>query len=249
MHLERLTHILEIVGQRGSANVADICAHSGLPKPTVYRLVKDLSEVGLLDPVARGQFAIGSRLKRMTQSDHSDAALLDVITPTLKATAAEFGAACFLARLRGNAVEIIHVETPETGVSYLHPGLGQRPLHACSCSKAVAAYSPQAFPPDQMVGRLRAYTEFTVTNPSDLAAEFATIRERGFAECVEELERGMCSIAAPLATTGLGATMSIGTTGSARVFTPTFRQKQGPRIKKIARDIGDCLGFGAQAAS
>ena len=28
----------------------------------------------------------------------------------------------------------------------------------------------------------------------DLEAEFDTIRKRGFAECVEEIERGMCSV-------------------------------------------------------
>ena len=139
MHLERLTFILEVVGQKGEATVAEICAHSDLPKPSAYRLVQDLVSVGLLEPVTRGTFSIGSRLKRITQSDHSDRALLEVIAPALKKAATQYGAAFFLSRLRGKSVEIIHVETPDTGVSYLHPGLGKRPLHACSCSKAVAA--------------------------------------------------------------------------------------------------------------
>jgi len=43
MHLERLIWILEIVGQKGEATVAEICAHSDLPKPTAYRLVQILS--------------------------------------------------------------------------------------------------------------------------------------------------------------------------------------------------------------
>ena len=53
-----------------------------------------------------------------------------------------------------------------------------------------------------MEGRLRAYTEFTLTNVNDLEAEFETIRKRGFAECVEEIERGLCSVAAPLRLAG-----------------------------------------------
>ncbi|MFZ9073931.1 MAG: helix-turn-helix domain-containing protein, partial [Paracoccaceae bacterium] len=136
MHLERLTFILEVVGQKGEATVTEICAHSDLPKPSAYRLVQDLVGVGLLEPVARGTFSIGSRLKRITQSDNHDRVLLDVIAPELKQAATHYGAAFFLSRLRGKSVEIIHVETPDTGVSYLHPGLGKRPLHACSCSKA-----------------------------------------------------------------------------------------------------------------
>jgi IclR family acetate operon transcriptional repressor len=243
MHLERLTMILEVVGQKGEATVADICAHSDLPKPSAYRLVQDLVGVGLLEPVARGTFAIGSRLKLITQSDHSDRALLEVIAPALKQAAAHFGTAFFLSRLRGKSVEIIHVETPDTGVSYLHPGLGKRPLHACSCSKAVAAFSPNLFLTSDMEGRLRAYTEFTLTNVKDLEAEFETIRKRGFAECVEEIERGICSVAAPLASTGPGATMSIGATGSVRVFTPSFREILGPQIAQLAGEISHSLGW------
>ena len=243
MHLERLVWILEIVGQKGEATVADICAHSDLPKPSAYRLVQDLVGVGLLEPVARGRFAIGVRLKQVTHDDQSDRALLELIGPALKQAAAEVGAAFFLSRLRGRSVEIIHVETPETGVSYLHPGLGKRPLHACSCSKAVAAFSPELFPSGDMEGRLRAYTEHTLTNVQDLEAEFETIRRQGYAECVEEIERGMCSVAAPLAPSGPGALMSIGATGSARVFTPEFREKLGSRITRLACELSAGLGW------
>ncbi len=245
MHLERVTTILEIVGQTGSATVAEICSHTDLPKPSAYRLVQDLVGVGLLEPIARGRFAIGARLKGITNSDHSDHSLVELIAPALKKAAAEVGATFFLSRLRGRSVEIMHVETPDTGVSFLHPGLGKRPLHACSCSKAVAAFSPELFITDEMEGRLRAYTEYTLTDVGDLKAEFETIRQRGFAECVEELERGMCSVAAPLASSGPGALMSIGATGSVRVFTPELREKLGPMIMQIAREVSVVLGLNA----
>ena len=79
----------------------------------------------------------------------------------------------------------------------------------------------------------------------DLEAEFDAIRKRGFAECVEEIERGMCSVAAPLSPNGPGSTMSIGATGSARVFTPAFREKLGPQICEITRDLSATLGWDA----
>ena len=243
MHLERLTLILEIVGQKGEATVADICSHSDLPKPSAYRLVQDLVGAGLLEPVARGRFAIGTRLKRITHSDQSDRVFLELMAPALKQAASEHGAAFFLSRLRGRAVEIIHVETPDTGVSYLHPGLGKRPLHACSCSKAVAAYSPELLLSQDLEGRLRAYTEFTLTRIEDLEAEFEVIRQRGYAECVEEIERGMCSVAAPLGQAGPGATMSIGAAGSTRVFTPAFRERIGEALTCLARDLSASLGW------
>ncbi|WP_135505801.1 IclR family transcriptional regulator [Roseovarius aestuariivivens] len=237
MHLERLTLILEIVGHKGEASVADICEHSDLPKASAYRLVQDLVRVGLLEPVVRGRFTLGIRLKRITQSDQSDEALIEQVAPTLRQAASRHGAAFFLSRLRGREVEIIHVETPDTGVSFLHPGLGKRPLHACSCSKAVAAFSPSLFDFEKLDGRLRAYTEFTITRVEDLQSELAAIRQRGYAECVEEIERGMASVAAPLSESGPGKAMSIGATGSVRVFTPDFRQNLGSQLTKLAREI------------
>jgi DNA-binding IclR family transcriptional regulator len=204
--------------------------------------VNDLTEAGLLDPVAKGQFAIGYRLKQITEADQSDQVLLETIAPVLRDAADTHGAAFFLSRLRGKAVEIIAVETPDTGVSFLHPGLGKRPLHACSCSKAVAAFSPTVA--DTIAGRLKAYTEFTHTDRAELAAEFELIRQRGYAECVEEIERGMCSVAAPLGPSWQAPTMSIGATGSVRVFTPAFRKKVGKELISMAIDLSERIGWG-----
>lgn len=247
MHLERMALILEIVGQKDEATVADICAHSELPKPTAYRLVNDLVESGLLDPVGKGRFAIGNRLKRITEADQSDQMLLETIAPALRQAATDHGATFFLSRLRGKAVEIIHVETPDTGVSFLHPGLGKRPLHACSCSKAVAAFSPAVA--STVSSRLKAYTEYTVTNVDDLKAEFELIRRRGYAECVEELERGMCSVAVPLQATGDAPDMSIGATGSIRVFTPTSRKNIGGELIALADQLAHRFGWAGHASA
>lgn len=243
MHLERLTLILEIVGQRGEATVTDICAHSELPKATAYRLVQDLVNSGLLEPVARGRFTVGTRLKRIVRADQSDHSLIERVAPSLRQSAATYGAAFFLSRLRGRAVEIIHVETPGNGVSFLHPGLGKRPLHACSCSKAIVAFSPDLLLSKHLEGQLKSYTEFTLTRLEDVTAELALIRQRGYAECVEEIERGMCSVAAPLSHDGPGATLSIGATGSTRVFSPAFRAKIGVAMVRIAQDIAASLNW------
>lgn len=249
MHLERLALILEIVGQKGHATVADICVQSDLPKPSAYRLVQDLVSAGLLDSPARGKFAIGTRLKRITLRDHSDLALLEVIAPVLARAASDHGAAFFLSRLRGRSVEIIHVETPRSGTSYLHPGLGKRPLHACSCSKVIAAFSPELLSVGELKGHLKAYTEYTLTCPDELEVEFDRIRRRGYAECVEEIERGICSVAAPFARTGPGKAISIGATGSSRLFTPAFRQETGQAVIELASSLSATFGWDQPASS
>ena len=198
--------------------------------------MQDLVGAGLLEPAARGRLSIGCACSVSPARPVRCGA--DRWSPRpFGRRQREHGAAFFLSRLRGRAVEIIHVETPDTGVSFLHPGLGKRPLHACSCAKAVAAVSPAQLGTAQLAGRLRAYTEATLTRPEDLEADLARVRKRGYAECVEEIERGMCSVAVPLGRTGPDASISIGATGSTRVFTPAFREWIGERLVDMARDL------------
>ncbi|WP_245882623.1 IclR family transcriptional regulator domain-containing protein [Yoonia sediminilitoris] len=182
-------------------------------------------------------------MRRITLSDYSDPALLEVIAPVLANAASAYGAAFFLSRLRGHWVEILHVATPETGVSYLHPGIGKRPLHACSCAKAIAAVSPELLSRDELKGQLRQYTEHTITNREDLAAELEAIRAKGYAECVEELERGISSVATTLTKTGAGSTVSIGATASVRVFTPATRNKIGKALSEMSQELSCALGW------
>lgn len=241
MHLDRLTSILEIVGQKAVASISEICRHTEIPKPTTYRLVQDLVSAGLLDPADRGQFVLGTRLRQITLRDQSDPALLETIAPILSSAAQRHGAAFFLSRLRGRSVEIIHVETPNNGVSYLHPGIGKRPLHACSCSKVIAAFSPKLLSKNDLTGQLKRYTENTIANLKELEAELAIIRSRGYAECIEELESGICSVATSLAQSGPGATLSIGVTASTRVLTAATRQTIGSNLQDMAREILESL--------
>lgn len=243
MYLERLTLILEIASQHSDVSVAELCDQAALPKATTYRLVQDLLGVGLLEQAGPGRFATGARLRRIGGSAGSDQSLLDICGPILAQAAKDHGSAFFLARLRGVSVEIIHVETPQTGVSFLHPGLGRRPLHACSCGKAIAAFSSEPGLVRALEGRLRAYTDATQTDTARITVALEETRRRGFAECVEEIERGMCSVAAPLAQHGPGTAFAVGATGSLRVFDPERRQAIGSALIEIADQVSDTLGW------
>ncbi|WP_421849682.1 IclR family transcriptional regulator [Oricola sp.] len=243
MHLDRLISILETVSMSGgTATASDICAATGYPKPSVYRLLQDLQKSGLLESPEKGAFRIGRRLHRISQLDRSDAEINVLVQPLLAEFADKYGAACFLARQRGHGVEISQVEVPRSGaVSFLHPGLGLRPMHACSCSKVIAAYGNEALRREAAEGHLKQFTEHTHTDAEALLDEFRKIQEKGYGECVEELELGICSVAAPVRLPEAGVSMSVGVTGSLRVFTETFRRQVGPALIGLAQDVEERL--------
>ncbi len=244
MHLDRLLSILEMVAVAGRPIVAaDICKSINLPRPTCYRLLQTLIKHKLIEDVEdTSRFIIGERLIRMALLGKSDVDVRRVSATLLKTAAVKFGETVFLARFRNGVVEIIHVETPDDpNQDYIHPGLGERPLHACSCSKAIAAFCDDEFQTEILNGALKQYTEHTKTSKKALRAEFARIVQQGYAECNQELDMGMASVAAPVTIGNIGATFSIGAVGPIRRFTNTYRKQIGEELIQISKKVSGAI--------
>lgn len=244
MNLDRLVTVLESVAAAGRpVSATEIRRVTGLPRPTCYRLLHTLTEHRLLDETeGTSRYTIGERLKRIALLGQLDVDVCQAAASNLKEAAIEFGEAVFLSRFRDKSVEIIHVETPtDAARSFIHPGLGNRPLHACSCSKAIAAFADDSFQSQLLASPLRAYTDHTKTEPTEIEQEFATIRKRGYAECVEEIEVGVSSVAAPIRIGSIGVPFSVGATGPIRRFTSRHRERIGVSLIKVADQIATNL--------
>lgn len=244
MHLERLVSLLEFIAVAGRPiSAADIRRATGLPKPTCYRLVQSLVDQKLVDqPGKDGKFIIGERLIRIALLGKSDADVRRCAAPILKTAATNFNETVFLARYRDSKVEIIHVETPDDPTrAFIHPGLGERPMHACSCSKAIAAFAEPEFQDAILTGSLKQYTEHTKTTAAALRAEFAQIEKQGFADCDQEIDMGIASVAAPVSIGNIGATFSVGAVGPIRRFGPEYRRDIGENLKSISERISGAI--------
>ena len=185
---------------------------------------------------------MGQRLVRLALLGQTDVDASQAATPALKAAADQFGEAVFLSRFRNKGVEIIHVEVPSDAKrSFVHPGLGFRPMHACSCSKVIAAFAEEGFRQEILDGPMKAYTQHTVCDPDALLAEFQGIQAAGFATCVEEVEAGVSSVAAPIRIGNVGATFSVGATGPVRRFTQERRAEIGAELCAVADKVAVAL--------
>ncbi|WP_282021716.1 IclR family transcriptional regulator [Ruegeria faecimaris] len=244
MHLERLIQILEIIAVVGRpVSVAEVQRATDLPKPTCYRLIQSLVEQNLLDePSDDGKYIIGERMIRIALLGKSDADVRRCAAPLMRLAATNFNETVFLARFRDNKVEIIHVETPDDPArAFIHPGLGVRPMHACSCSKAIAAFAEPEFRESIMSGSLKAYTEHTKTSEDELRREFEIISERGFADCDQEIDIGIASVAAPVSIGNIGATFSIGAVGPIRRFRTEYRIEIGEKLKGLSKKVSGAI--------
>ena len=88
---------------------------------------------------------------------------------------------------------------------------------------------------------MKAYTEHTHVSREELETEFRKIQKDGFAECVEEIEVGVSSVAAPVSVDTVGAIYSIGATGPIRRFTPRHRAELGKKLVALAGEVGNTI--------
>ena len=214
-----------------------------LPISTCYRLVQTLQDHNLVDSHDEsGKVEIGERLIRIALLGKADVDVRKSSAPLLKNAANEYNETVFLARFRNKDVEIIHVETPDDPArAFIHPGLGIRPMHACSCSKAIAAFTEPAFQDQILSSSMKQYTQYTKISEKDLRNEFAMILERGFADCDQEIDMGIASVAAPISIGNIGATFSVGAVGPIRRFQKECRQEIGQKLIALSKRISGAI--------
>ena len=88
---------------------------------------------------------------------------------------------------------------------------------------------------------MRSFTKKTKNDPQALRREFDSIRTEGYAECVEEIEVGVCSVAAPVQIGAIGPTFSIGATGPVRRVTQARRAEIGGALQTISQTVSQVL--------
>lgn len=236
--------VLEMIAVAGRGlTAADVQKATELPRPTCYRLLQTLVDNRLVDdPDRNSHYVIGERLVRIALLGKSDIDVRSACAASLKAATARFGEAVFLARFRSRHVEIIQVELPvDASRGYIHPGQGVRPMHACSCSKAIAAFAEWDFQKEILRGDLKAYTEHTRITRESLQVEFAKIVKQGYAECDQELEIGVSSVAAPIRIGHVGASFSVGVVGPIRRFSAANRKRIGKELKQLATRVSAAI--------
>ena len=86
-------------------------------------------------------------------------------------------------------------------------------------------------------GPMKAYTDQTRTSKTELESEFAEIKKNGYAECVEEIEIGISSVAAPVTIDNVGAVFSVGAIGPIRRFHPKHRKSLGKKLIALAQEV------------
>jgi DNA-binding IclR family transcriptional regulator len=243
--IERAAAILRLLsGRSPRLGVADLAGELELPKGTVHGILRTLQRVGFVEQDAEsGKYQLGAALLHMGSSYLDGNELRARALNWSDALATQSGESVRIGTLHDNQVLIVHhVFRPDDSRQALEVG-DLLPAHATALGKALLAHhSYVAAELDR--GGLRSFTTHTVTDAYALRNVLTEVRDRGWADDIEELITGWVSIAAPIQDSRQVVVGSIGING------PLDRlcEQRKPRddlvsqVRQAARSVSRELG-------
>ncbi|MDP9432371.1 MAG: IclR family transcriptional regulator [Actinomycetota bacterium] len=196
--LERAFELLEHLADSGrEMGLSELAGLSGLPLPTVHRLMRTLSAREYVRQEPSRRYVLGPRLIRLGEA--ASRFLGSWARPHLVSLVESTGETANLALLDGD--EVVYVaQVPSKHSMRMFTEVGRRVLpHCTAVGKALLAQLP---PADAAAILARTgmppYTPHTVTDPQELLGQLERIRAQGYAVDDGEQEVGVRCVAVPV---------------------------------------------------
>ena len=194
----RLFALLEVMASKDEfVSLQGLVEETGLPKPTLHRMLHQLESAGLLQRERDGRsYGTGARLRRLAENLLRNDTAHGARRAVLRRLMDEVGESCNITTFSGG--EVLYLDRVETAAPlrfYLHPG-SRVPAH---CSASGKLFLSQLTPAQRR--RLLAhvtlerYTPNTLTDVHALERELDRVAHDGFALDDEEFLPGLLCVA------------------------------------------------------
>ena len=194
----RLFALLEVIAAKDErCSLQALVEATGLPKPTLHRMLQQLESAGLLQREGDGRrYGTGTRLRRLAENLLLNDSHHGARHAVLRHLVEEVGESCNITALAGS--EVVYLDRVETAAPlrfYLHPG-SRVPAH-CSASGKMFLSQLTAEQRRRLLAHapLEKYTPKTVTNLAKLDREIDRVQANGYALDDEEFLPGLLCIA------------------------------------------------------
>jgi DNA-binding IclR family transcriptional regulator len=221
---------------RPTLRVSELAATLGMHKSTVSRLLATLHARNLVRRDGE-VFSPGPELARLGNLAARGLDLTEVAQAPLARLAEETGETVNLAVRQDDMALNVH----QVQSSHLI-GLGDwsgraLPLHCTANGKVLLAFAGDE------PAELPARTPRTITSRTQLRAQLAEIRERGWAAAVEELELGLVAVAAPVFDASGAVVAAVSLAAPSYRLSPEGLPAAGERCAATGREVSALLGF------
>jgi IclR family KDG regulon transcriptional repressor len=235
--------IVEQLARVPSSNLEDLSKAVALAKPTVYRFLLTLRELGYVKKdgaerwfLTMKLFSVGSKAL-----DHID--LTQLARPVAERLSAELGETVHLGVLdEDEALYVLKIESKFTIRMYSRVGK-KIPLYCTAIGKILLADFPPEDKRAYLLGHpLLPLTPHTLRTAAALEAELEKVRAEGLAVDAEEREVGIACLAAPIRDHSGRAVAALSVSWPKFRFDAGRRAEYAAAIKAAAEEISTVLG-------
>ena len=237
---ERAIAVLDTLADAGELGTNEIARRTSMTPSTVSRQLGTLAAAGLVERIpASGRYRLGLRIVHLANALLARLDVREVARPHLVTLVETTGETATLS-VPGDEDAITIDFVPGNHQVQPVSRLGRPSIaHATSAGKVMLAFSGRELPD----GPLRAYTPRTITDPQELAAEIADVRERGYASAVGEREPDLTAIAAPIRGSRGELEAIVALQGPSARFDEQAREQALPVLVSHAQAISRELGW------
>ncbi|MFD6533300.1 IclR family transcriptional regulator [Streptomyces sp. NPDC060184] len=240
--LERAFDLLERMADAGGeVGLSELSTTSGLPLPTIHRLMRTLVLCGYVRQQPNRRYALGPRLIRLGES--ASRLLGTWARPYLQHLVEETGETANMALLDGD--EVVYVaQAPSKHSMRMFTEVGRRVLpHSTGVGKALLAHaSPEEVRALLARTGMPAATEKTITTPDGFLEALEQVRQAGYAVDDNEQEIGVRCLAVAVPDSPTAAAISI--SGPAGRVTEAATERIVPILQQTAKDLSEVLTAG-----
>jgi len=237
--LQRAFELLEhLADTGGEASLSELATLSGLPMPTIHRLIRTLVDLGYVRQNTNRRYALGARLIRL--GENASMQFGSWARPLLAELVDEVGETANLAVLERD--EVVYVaQVPSKHSMRMFTEVGRRLLpHGTGVGKAMLAHLPS----DDVTALLArtgmpSYTEHTFTDQDALLRELTKIAQQGYALDEAEQELGVRCVA--VAVPGAPVPAAVSVSGPSGRLTMEAVERIAPVVQRIANSLGSTL--------
>lgn len=216
-------------GAEMTLSLAEIARRTGLPKPTIHRLLAALDVVGLVVKTQHG-YQLGIRLFELGEHVPRKQRLREAALPFMQDLYEASHDTVHLAVLDGLDVVYLERIRGHKSANIASRVGGRLPAHSTGVGKALLAHHPD-IAKRVMAAPMVPRTPYTITNPRLLAEELERIRVAGIAFDREENSIGIVCAAAPILVDGVAV-------GAVSVTGPGIdAERYAPAVKAAALGI------------
>jgi IclR family acetate operon transcriptional repressor len=237
--VERAFGLLEVLADAGGElSLSEIAGTSGLPLPTIHRLIRTLVDGGYVRQLPTRRYTLGPRLIHLGESARGR--LTGWARPWLTQLVEQLGETANFGTLDGDRATYI-AQVPSRHSMRMFTEVGRRVhLHCTGVGKALLAQLDDK-DIDALVRHvgLPAQTAYSITDPAVLLAEIRKIREQGFAMDDGEQEIGVRCVAVPVP--GIPTGFAISVSGPTARMNDELIDRAVPLLQAAAKGLATDL--------